>query len=291
MTNSNDLYGGFTLKKGDHDKDKIWSGKKHTAAGNYVSELQTDLKNLGVFVSTVDGDFGKNTKDAVKRLQWNANNITKRIKNKAIISVTKSFSDNIDGIVGNITKKEIHLWKINHHESTGDLVRVKETIFSNITLSDHFKKINHPSIHDGELVVSHEFVKYLIKVNEKAKDLAIELMLNQTMRVSGEPVSAAVVTPASKSQHLIGHAMDCNIIDGESWNNSTDFANDNETENAKKFIKAMKENGLRWGGDFSKVDTPHFDKQVLASGSEYDNKYFFNQRMISEKQEISLEAW
>jgi len=53
----------------------------------------------------------------------------------------------------------------------------------------------------------------------------------------------------------------------------------------------MKSNGLRWGGDFSSVDTPHFDKQVAASSSGYDYRYFFNQRMISEKHNILLKTW
>ena len=274
-----------------NDKKKTWSGKKHTEAGNYVTELQTDLKKLGVFISTIDGDFGKKTKDAVKRLQWNAKNIKSRIKNNSIVAVTKSFSDKIDGVVGNNSKKEIDLWNTSHYAATGDLVRVKETKFSHIDLSDDFKKISHPSVNSDELVVSHELVAYLQKANQKASELSVELKLNQTMRVNGVPVSGAVVTPASKSQHLIGHALDCNIIDGENWNNSTAFANNNETENAKKFIKAMKEDGLRWGGDFSNVDTPHFDKQVVSSSENYDFKYFFNQRMISEKQTILLKTW
>lgn len=44
MKNSNELYGGFTLKKGDSDKKKTWAGKKHDAAGDYVELLQKDLK-------------------------------------------------------------------------------------------------------------------------------------------------------------------------------------------------------------------------------------------------------
>jgi len=101
---------------------------------------------------------------------------------------------------------------------------------------------------------------------------------------------AKVVPPAKKSQHLIGHAIDCNIVDGDSWNNSQIFANGKETENAKKFIAAMKKEGLRWGGDFTNSDTPHFDKQII-SVIDYKYKYFFNQRMISENQKIPLTTW
>lgn len=291
MQNSSDLYGGVTLKKGDNDKKKIWSGKQHTTAGNYVALLQADLKNIGVYLNNVDGDFGRLTHEAVKRLQWNAKNITNRIKNKTITQVIRTFTDKIDGVVGNNSKKELAVWNANNYKATGDLVRVKETKFSNIELGGGFKMISHPSVSSDELVVSSIMIKHLKSANEKAKDLSLDIKLNQTMRVNGVKVSSAVVTPASKSQHLIGHALDCNIVDGENWNNSKTFEDKKESENAKKFISAMKVKGLRWGGDFSDVDTPHFDKQVLSSSIDYDYKYFFNQRMISEKQNIPLKTW
>ena len=291
MSNPSDLYGGYTLKKGDNDKKKIWSGKQHTASGNYVTLLQTDLQNIGVYLAKVDGDFGTKTHDAVKRFQWNAKYISNRIKSKAIIQVTRSFTDKIDGIVGNNSKKELTLWIDNKHTVTGDLVRVKETKFSNVELGDDFKVINHPNINAGELVVSSTLVDSLKSANKKAKELSLDIVLNQTMRVNGVKVSGAVVTPASKSQHLIGHAIDCNIVDGDNWNSSKTFKDKSESENAKKFIAAMKEKGMRWGGNFSNIDTPHFDKQVLSSSFDYDCKYFFNQRMISEKQNIPLKTW
>ena len=242
-------------------------------------------------MAKVDGDFGKKTHDAVKRFQWNAKYISSRIKSKATTQVSKSFTDKIDGVVGNNSKKELTLWIDTKYTATGDLVRIKETKFSNIELGDDFKVISHPNINAGELVVSAPLLDYLKNANEKAKELSLTIMFNQTMRVNGIKVSGAVVTPASKSQHLIGHAIDCNIIDGDNWNSSKTFKDKKESENAKKFISAMKEKGMRWGGNFSKVDTPHFDKQVLSGSFDYDCKYFFNQRMISEKQTIPLKIW
>lgn len=291
MSKPSDLYGGYTLKKGDNDNKNIWSGKHLTTTGNYVNLLQTDLKNIGVYLAKVDGDFGKKTHDAVKRFQWNAKNITSRLKSKIITQVAKSFTDKIDGVVGNNSKKELAIWNDKHYNVTGDLVRVKEDKFSNLLLGDGFKVISHPTINSGELVVSSVMVAFLKQANEKAKDLSLNINLNQTMRVNGIKISSAVVTPASKSQHLIGHAIDCNIVDGDNWNSSKTFKEKKESENAKKFIAAMKEKGMRWGGNFSKVDTPHFDKQVLSSSFDYDCKYFFNQIMISEKQNIPFKTW
>lgn len=245
MTSPSDLYGGYTLKKGDNDKKKIWSGKHHTSSGNFVNLLQTDLKNIGVYLAKIDGDFGKKTHDAVRRFQWNAKNITSRIKHNIITQAPKTFTDKIDGVVGKNSNKELAAWKTSHYTVTGDLVRVKETKFSNIELGDGFKVISHPNINAGELLVSSSLVDYLKSANKKAKELSLSIMLNQTTRVNGVKVSGAVVTPASKSQHLIGHAIDCNIVDGDNWNSSKTFKDKKESENAKKFIAAMKENGMR----------------------------------------------
>jgi peptidoglycan hydrolase-like protein with peptidoglycan-binding domain len=291
MADTAKMYGGFALKKGDNDKKQTWGAKKHSNKGNYVEQLQNDLKTLGVYLSKVDGDFGEKTHDAVKRLQWNALNNLNRIQNKANVTATKTYSDKVDGIVGPNTKKEINSWKTSKYIATGDLVRVKANKFSNISLGTGFKKLNHPDVKKDEIVISKSLLQYLKKANKKAADLSVEIKLNQAMRQNGVKVSGAVVTPASKSQHLIGHAIDCNIVDGSNWNSSKTFKNKKETENAKKFIKAMKKNGMRWGGDFTRTDTPHFDRQVLASSDAYNFKYFFNQRMLSEKQKIPLKTW
>jgi len=279
------------MAKGDNDKKKRWNGKKQAAAGEHVRELQTLLKKTGVYLSRIDGDFAGKTYDAVKRFQWNAQNIKSRIKNKALVTVSRTLTDKIDGIVGKNTKKELFIWKSKNYTSTGDLIRIKASEFDNIELSSIFKTITHPSIASDELVISSQLLDYLIQADTRAKELSITISLNQTFRVNGVKVSGAVVTPAKKSQHLIGHAIDCNIVDGAIHNNSNAFKKKQETKNAKKFIETMKENGMRWGGDFSKIDIPHFDKQVVSSTPKYNYKFFFNQRTISEKQCIKLKCW
>ena len=107
------------------------------------------------------------------------------------------------------------------------------------------------------------------------------IKINQALRLHGVEVTGSVVPPASKSQHLIGHAIDCNIVDGKSWNSSKDFKKKLQTENAKKFIKAMKLKSYRWGGNFSKVDSPHFDSQLNADTFDYDAKFYLNQKQLS----------
>ena len=290
--NVKSLYGGFLLKRGDSDKRKVWSGKKHKASADHVRDLQKDLKSVGVYTSKIDGGFGGLTQAAVKRFKWNAKNIKRRLKNKNVVRVTTSFTGSINGIVDDNTKKELLSWKKKNHKATGDLIRVKELEFTNIQVGSVFRKIPHPCISDDDIVVSCELLKHLVQADEKAKELSLMLNLNQAMRISGVKVSGAVVKPASKSQHLIGHAIDCNIIDGNSWNRTKDFKSNKQTKNANAFIKAMKTNGMRWGGNFSNnFDPPHFDKNLNATSKDFEYKYFFNQRIITEKQVIPLISW
>ena len=109
--------------------------------------------------------------------------------------------------------------------------------------------------------------------------------VNQAFRVAGA-VGGAVVTPATKSQHLIGHAIDCNIQDGAVLVSSNTFAGHHETPAAKAFVRAAKAAGLRWGGDFTPVDYVHFDDLVPPDGDEFAMRYFFNQRTISKRQPV-----
>ena len=45
-----------------------------------VQDLQTVLKAVGVYDGTLDGDFGGQTEDAVKRFQWNARTVQSRLR-------------------------------------------------------------------------------------------------------------------------------------------------------------------------------------------------------------------
>lgn len=285
------LFSSYILKKGDNDKKKVWGNKRRKDKAEYVHELQRTLKKIGVYLNKIDGDFGQLTHDAVERFQWNAKFNDYRLKNNLLVSITELFKDKIDGKVGTNTKNELLSWKNANYVATGSLVRVSLKNLGNTELNDGFTKLIHPSLSDNEILIDSDMVSYLKIMNSEAKSLKIDIALNQALRIKGNIVSGAAYKPASKSQHLIGHAVDCNIIDGDSSNISSDFKNGKETEKAKKFIKNVKAKGLRWGGDFppdskGRKDTPHFDKRVVPSSLEYDCKYFFNQRSYTDKQPI-----
>lgn len=169
----------------------------------------------------------------------------------------------------------------NKYTATGDLVRVPTESLSNIELGPFFKHIGKPIVSSSEIIISKPAFKLIKEMNAIAKKLKLTIKINQGLRVHGVKVKGAVVTPATKSQHLIGHAIDCNIIDGKSWNSSKDFKAKKQTENAKKFIKEMKKKSFRWGGNFSDVDTPHFDSLLNSDLFDYDVKFFLNQMQLS----------
>ncbi len=278
------------LQKNDNDKKKTWGGTSSGEAPSYtVKNLQTDLKKVGVYTASVDGDFGNMTLKSLKIFQWNCANVKACLKNKSRIPRIQNSSIGITGKLNKASYDELQSWIRASQSVTGDLVRIAFSDFSNIEASSNFKKIVSASVNKDEIVVSSEALQLLKDMNKHAKSKSVTIKINQAFRVHGVKVTGSVVTPATKSQHLIGHAIDCNIVDGGNWNNSLAFKNNKATDNAKKLIKELKKSGYRWGGDFSKADSPHFDKKLVPTEFSYDAKFFLNQRMVSEGHSIHKE--
>jgi len=254
------------LRRGDNDDKKIWGGSKKKLEPEYtVKHLQTDLQSVGVYSDRIDGDFGKITERALKIYQWCVKNSIRVIKNKILSAYVPKPDFKISGKLDSSTHTILTIWLTNKYVVTGDLIRVSFNKLSNIGHSPTFKNIGQPIVNNTEFVVSKIVFNMIELMNKTAKNLSITIKINQALRKHGVKVTGSVVPPATKSQHLIGHAIDCNIVDGSSWNTSTDFKKKKQTENSDKFIMEMKKNLYRWGGNFSHVDTPHFDKQLNAN--------------------------
>lgn len=239
------------------------------------------MQAVGVYSDAIDGDFGRNTERAIKIYQWCSRNSIKVIQNKILNAYTPKSDLKVSGKLDTSTHTILTSWVTNKYVVTGDLIRVSCSNLSNIELGPGFKHIGKPIVDVTEFVVSKAAFNMIKLMNETAKNLKITIIINQALRIHGVKVTGSVVPPATKSQHLIGHAIDCNIVDGSSWNTSTDFKKKKQTANADKFIKKMKAGLFRWGGNFSNVDTPHFDKQLSANSFDYDAKFFINQKQIS----------
>lgn len=124
------------------------------------------------------------------------------------------------------------------------------------------------SIHDG-FISSMDLICKLLALNN------CKLYITSSDRCSTN-VQGAIVTPAQMSNHLVGHAIDCNIYDasGKLWNSKALEVFAPESPNYDStisneildFIKAVRQSGiLRWGGDFHEFDTVHFDDGLNIS--------------------------
>ena len=205
------------LRRGDNDNKKIWGGSKQATAPVYtVKQLQTDLQAVGVYSDAIDGDFGRNTERALKIYQWCARNSIKVIQNKILSAYTPKSDLKVSGELDNSTHTILTSWVTNKYVVTGDLIRVSCSNLSNIELGPGFKHIGKPIVNATEFVVSKAAFNMIKLMNETAKNLKITIIINQALRIHGVKVTGSVVPPATKSQHLIGHAIDCNIVDGSS---------------------------------------------------------------------------
>jgi len=101
------------------------------------------------------------------------------------------------------------------------------------------------------------------------------------------PAQGAVVKPASHGDHLVGCALDANLIDktGKTWSSHDMEVFAPESPNYKpatpgngviEFINMVRNSKvLRWGGDFHhNPDTIHFDNALYIRNPERWNQIF-----------------
>ncbi len=285
-----DIYGGHELRWTDNDTLKKWGGRIHTgaAAGGFVHELQEDLAKVGCYDAKIDGDYGAGTRDAVKRFQWCVSKGTHRYATRS--ALLKEFaSDAMVFVTGNAnqaTCRHLKAWIRDGFEATGTLRVVAFSKFGEFRKSSDFKKLDNPSVGTGDMIVHKDFVVALGAINQAAADASLRFQVNQTLRLAGRPVGGAVVTPATNSQHLIGNAVDFNILQDGKPIHSSKMKWDELPQAAKDFITDVKAANLRWGGDWKTRDPIHFDAYLTPNGPDFKILYFLNQRTIQRRQPI-----
>ena len=124
----------------------------------------------------------------------------------------------------------------------------------------------------GECTIGDDFEPTALKMNEIAQKYNITVHVNSSYRPDAN-VKGAIVKPATHSNHMIGHAIDCNLTHDGKFYNSALMQSD--TGIVRQFINELKANGIRWGGDFGKPDPIHFDdglniKDMLAWTAKYN---------------------
>jgi hypothetical protein len=114
-----------------------------------------------------------------------------------------------------------------------------------------------------ELRADRDFFPCLDRLNELATDCGVEIFVTSSARDPGRTVAGAIVTPAARSNHLVGHAIDMNLKSASGFFNSKALAPaklPSQPAEIRAFIEGVRSDPLlRWGGDFSKQDPVHID--------------------------------
>ena len=119
----------------------------------------------------------------------------------------------------------------------------------------------------GKQIFFHkDFLSTMQSIDSLAKNEDIKIVVTQGYRLPGRKLNNTIVKPASKSNHLAGHALDFNIRYKSRTYQSFHLGKSNFEKlpkNIQNFIYGLKcINGIRWGGDFAIEDPIHIDGRL-----------------------------
>lgn len=284
-------YRHYVLQQGDSDSRQRWSGGTRSAgSGKPVREAQIDLQLVGCYDGRIDGSFGTGTALAVRRFQWNLRNVDRCIRGRpgGVLWVRQpDLSMNVTGRLDSGTANVLHQWAQAPFRTTGSL-RVAPLSGYRSLVRGTLKALAHPAVTRDVMAVHSAFLEALDSIDAAASQTKITLRINQAFRVAGAPVGGAVVKPATKSQHLIGNAIDWNIENDGKVILAAKTVYSDLPDNARRFIDLVKQAGLRWGGDWKTRDPIHFDAYLEPGGEDFSMLYFFNQRSIQQQHPLEM---
>jgi hypothetical protein len=123
-----------------------------------------------------------------------------------------------------------------------------------------------------QIVVDSAFVPYMDKINNYARENNVVVCVTHSFRGKNQKLTGTIVPPAIKSNHLVGHAIDMNVL----FNNVLYESKDMYTTkwgtlplNVKNFLcQVRKDPILQWGGDFTEEDPVHIDDRLFDRNPE-----------------------
>lgn len=114
-----------------------------------------------------------------------------------------------------------------------------------------------------DVMADADFFPLLDRLNDLASAAGVEIFVNASFRPEDQPVSGAIVPPAKRSNHLIGHAIDMNVRSPSGFFNSKALKRANLAAlpaEVRDFIQKVRDTPpFRWGGDFNPEDPVHID--------------------------------
>jgi hypothetical protein len=127
-----------------------------------------------------------------------------------------------------------------------------------------------------------QFVPALKKINQYAEDANVFVFVTSSFRTSSN-VGGAIVKPATRSNHMAGHAIDMNVLyDGGKSANSKELGKyPAVAEPVRRFIQSIvNDPGLRWGGNFQEKDSVHIDDHLNQDMAKWDKRYQAMQKAV-----------
>ena len=118
------------------------------------------------------------------------------------------------------------------------------------------------------------FLSSMHTINSYAQQCRVRVYITSSYRKTAH-VKGAIVPPATRSNHMIGHAIDMNLIDRRTGKfcNSRCLPNSSRPNGVSCFIGKIRSHPtLRWGGDFRRSDPVHID-----DATNHRNRALWNQ--------------
>lgn len=110
----------------------------------------------------------------------------------------------------------------------------------------------------GECIIDEGFVPVMEHINDVCKKHSFVFIVTSSKRAS-TLVKGAIVQPAQMSNHLVGQAVDGNLLNiktKEYFNHTKMGDGKGEDDDVIHEIEGVMD---RWGGRFKATDTVHFD--------------------------------
>jgi hypothetical protein len=149
------------------------------------------------------------------------------------------------------------------------------SLFFNISLYSQVICIGIFDNFDQAVIYEESFNPYLQLMSNLAVANKLQIKVQQSFRRVDGQITGNIVPPSDRSNHLVGHAIDINIVYNGVWYNASRLGNYSSLPQAiKNFITGCKNAGMRWGGDFSQSDPVHFDSGLNVKNRALYDKYF-----------------
>ena len=207
-----------------------------------------------------DGDYGKGTRNAViayakdNGIQSDGDLLTRPLIDLMLKDINAFYGSNwSDLAVNNLPSDE-----------------------SPLVLFEASRFRGQPCRADGQ------FVPALKQINAYAEEANVFIHVTSSFRTSSN-VGGAIVKPATRSNHMAGHAIDMNVSydNGKSANSKELGKYPAVAEPVRRFIKSIIDDpDLRWGGDFQVKDTVHIDDNLNGDMAKWDKRYQAMQKAV-----------